>query len=222
VAILAISGHISPAARIRQLHQLRVSCLVCLDAAALVPLVERFRPDLMVVHYRFTTAMRSLLDAIHARLAAPIFVLVPSSVGRWESAGADAVLFEDRPLAPQVAALLPTLLDPSSGSVNWSKWGPLLLDARSRRAFWRDREIQLTTQQFRAMSLLCQARGGLVSVEALSAHLYGGRIGADRQRVVAHIRRVRRLIEDDSARPTFLLTVRGEGFRLADSDQPTN
>jgi DNA-binding response OmpR family regulator len=224
MAMLAIPRHISPAVRLRQLHQLGVSCLVCLDARALVPLAERSSPDLVVVHHRLTLTLRALVGAVHARSTAPVLVLVPSSGGQWDAAGADGLLFDDRPLAPQVAALVPTLLEPSparsAGPAHGSRWGPLLLDGRSRRAFWQEREIRLTAHQFRAMSLLCHARGGLVSIEALSAHLYGGRVGADRQRVVAHIRRVRRLIEDDPARPTFLLTVRGEGFRLADPYRP--
>jgi DNA-binding response OmpR family regulator len=221
LAILAIPNQLSPAGPLRQMAQLRISCLVCLDAAALVPLAERYGPDVVVIHHRFSTGVRSLVNTMQIRCAAPALVIVPSSAERWET-GADGLVFADRPLAPQVAALVPTLLDPSpSDSANPSTWGPLLLDARSRRAFWRQREIRLTTQQFRAMSLLCQARGGVVSVEALSTHLYGERVGADRQRVVAHIRRVRRLIEVDSARPAFLLTVRGEGFRLADLDDAT-
>ncbi len=36
---------------------------------------------------------------------------------------------------------------------------------------------------------------------------------------MGHVRRIRRLIELDPAHPVFLLTVRGEGFRLASQDQ---
>ncbi|MGH2528107.1 MAG: winged helix-turn-helix domain-containing protein [Actinomycetota bacterium] len=40
------------------------------------------------------------------------------------------------------------------------------------------------------------------------------------ERVFAHVRRIRRKIEADPAHPTFLLTVRGEGFRLSDVEVP--
>jgi DNA-binding winged helix-turn-helix (wHTH) protein len=243
MAILAIPSHMSPTPRLWQLQELRVSCLVCLEAEVLVPLAERHNPDLVLVHRRFATGLRSLVGQVRARSPAPILLIAkgspvgidsPDEVGRTRGnavdgarpvdvvgpsdvIGADGVLFEDRPLAPRVAGLVPALLDrPASGLIEAMRWGPLLLDGRSRRAFWEEREIRLTTHQFRAMSLLCQARGGMVSIEALSARLYGDRVGADRKRVVAHIRRVRRLIEVDPARPLFLLTVRGEGFRLAD------
>ena len=245
MAILAIPRYMSPTARLWQMQQLRVSCLVCLEAAVLVPLAERHNPDLVLVHQRFATGLRSLVGQVRARSPVPILLIVKGSpdgvgsldgvgrthgdpadgarpgdvVGPSEVMGADGVLFEDRPLAPQIAGLLPALLDRSAtGSIEATRWGPLRLEGRSRRAFWGACEIRLTTHQFRAMSLLCQARGGMVSIEALSAHLYGDRVGADRKRVVAHIRRVRRLIEVDPARPRFLLTVRGEGFRLADPD----
>jgi two-component system response regulator MtrA len=38
--------------------------------------------------------------------------------------------------------------------------------------------------------------------------------GNDRERIFAHIRRIRRRIEKDPSHPSLLITVRGEGFRL--------
>jgi hypothetical protein len=214
MAVLAVPSQSSPTLRLRQLHQAGVSCLVCFDPRVLVPLVHRHEPDLAIVHQRLAAEQPELVDRLHRETSSPILVLAASGPLLGSYDWCDGTLFEDRPLAPQVAAHLPGVFIRRADPL--TRWGPLRLDTRSRRAFWHDREIRLTSHQFRAMTLLCEARGGLVSVEALSAHLYGVRVGADRQRVVAHIRRVRRLIEPDPARPQFLLTVRGEGFRLAD------
>jgi two-component system response regulator RegX3 len=95
-------------------------------------------------------------------------------------------------------------------------WGPLRLDVRRRLAFWGSRTLELTKLQFRLLSALVMANGGLVTREQLDRLVYGTATVGDGERIVAHVRRVREKIESDPSRPRFLLTVRGEGFRLAD------
>jgi two-component system response regulator RegX3 len=95
-------------------------------------------------------------------------------------------------------------------------WGPLRLDVRRRLAFWGSRTLELTKLQFRLLSALIRADGGLLTREQLDRLVYGTAPVGDNERIVAHVRRVREKIESDPSRPRFLLTVRGEGFRLAD------
>jgi two-component system response regulator RegX3 len=95
-------------------------------------------------------------------------------------------------------------------------WGPLRLDVRRRLAFWGSRTLELTKLQFRLLSALIRADGGLLTREQLDRLVYGTASVGDNERIVAHVRRVREKIESDPSRPRFLLTVRGEGFRLAD------
>jgi DNA-binding response OmpR family regulator len=97
------------------------------------------------------------------------------------------------------------------------RWGPLELDTRTRAASWGGACLDLTPTQFRILALLVQARGAVVMTNELSRLAYGvpAQIG-DAERVFAHVRRIRKKIEPVPSRPAFLLTVRGEGFRLAD------
>lgn len=95
-------------------------------------------------------------------------------------------------------------------------WGPLRLDVRRRVAFWGSRRLGLTKLQFRLLSALIMADGGLLTREQLDRLIYGTASVDGGERIVAHVRRVREKIESDPSRPQFLLTVRGEGFRLAD------
>lgn len=99
------------------------------------------------------------------------------------------------------------------------RWGDLELNMRTHQARWRGRLLPLTTIQFRIMEVLVLAAGALVTTEQLSRRVWGESAFDDRDRVVAHIRRIRKLIERDTAMPEFLLRVRGRGFRLADVDQ---
>jgi DNA-binding response OmpR family regulator len=96
------------------------------------------------------------------------------------------------------------------------EWGPLRLDAARRLAWWDGASLRLTPKQFRLLYALTRARGAVCSVEELHEAVFGDAFFGDTERISAHVRRVRCLIEDDTAHPSFLLTVRGEGFRLAD------
>jgi two-component system KDP operon response regulator KdpE len=100
-------------------------------------------------------------------------------------------------------------------------WGPLRLDPSRRLACWRGRPISLTPLQFRLLLVLVQAAGAVVSPVELSGRVWGSDLAHDTERVIAHVHRIRRLLEPDPAHPRFLLTVRGEGFRLADLDPVT-
>ena len=78
------------------------------------------------------------------------------------------------------------------------------------------RPIDLTPIQFK---LLARARAGAgrgQSRDQLAELVWGSVPTDDGERVVAHIRRIRTKLEPDPSHPVFLLTARGEGFRLAD------
>jgi two-component system, OmpR family, KDP operon response regulator KdpE len=104
------------------------------------------------------------------------------------------------------------------------RWGDLELDVRTHQARWQGQPIRFTTLQFRIMEVLALAAGGLVTDEELSRRVWGDAALNDLERLVAHIRRIRKLIEVDPARPRFLMRIRGKGFRLVgeeSSPKPT-
>lgn len=96
------------------------------------------------------------------------------------------------------------------------RWGRLELDVRTHEASWGGEPLGLTTIQFRIMEVLALAAGGVVTTEQLARRVWGDTSFDDRGRLVAHVRRIRRLIEDDPSEPRFLLRVRAIGFRLSD------
>ena len=77
--------------------------------------------------------------------------------------------------------------------------------------------IHVTPVQFRILAALVRAKGGVMSKEQLQGEAWPLSVPDDGERLVAHIRRIRTKLEPDPSRPRFLLTARGEGFRLADS-----
>ena len=94
------------------------------------------------------------------------------------------------------------------------RWGGLELDMRTHQARWNGSPIPLTTLQFRIMEVLILAAGAVVTSEQLARRVWGEASFDDRDRLVAHIRRIRKLIECEPSKPEFLLRVRGRGFRL--------
>jgi DNA-binding response OmpR family regulator len=166
-----------------------------------------------------------LVAAVRRRSRAPILALgaerLPSRhVGSLGCEGYAPETLPPGALARRAAELTlstqPVWRDPGVWQVH--AWGPLRLDPGRRLACWSGRPIGLTPMQFRLLLVLVQAEGAVVSAVELSRRVWGSDLAHDTERVVAHVRRVRKLLEPDPAHPRFLLTVRGEGFRLADHD----
>jgi len=96
------------------------------------------------------------------------------------------------------------------------RWGPLELDLGKRRAEWAGRVVRLTPMQLRIMEVLILAGGDVVSTRDLSRRVLGSAYEGDRSRVKAHIVRIRKVLRTALVDSGYLMTVRGEGFRLAD------
>jgi DNA-binding response OmpR family regulator len=75
-------------------------------------------------------------------------------------------------------------------------------------------ELHLTSTEFRLLTDLAAANGRVLSREDLLEHVWGYDYFGDSRLVDVHIRRLRMKIEPDPASPTYLVTVRGTGYKL--------
>ena len=75
-------------------------------------------------------------------------------------------------------------------------------------------ELHLTSTEFRLLTDLASAHGKVLSREALLERVWGYDYFGDSRLVDVHIRRLRMKIEPDPANPSFLVTVRGAGYKL--------
>ena len=80
-------------------------------------------------------------------------------------------------------------------------------------------EIALTAKEFSLLKKLWEARGNIVTIDALCAALWDGPMVGYENTLMVHIRRLREKIEADPSHPRYLLTVRGLGYRLAREEQ---
>lgn len=89
-------------------------------------------------------------------------------------------------------------------------FGPYIFDLNNGILRKNGKQMKLTTGEQTLLALLAGQSGAVVSRYILSEN-----IKAQSERAVdVQMTRLRRKLEDDTAEPQFLLTVRGEGYRL--------
>lgn len=81
-------------------------------------------------------------------------------------------------------------------------------------------EVSLTAKEFALLKKLWEARGNIVTIDALCQALWEGPLVGYENTLMVHIRRLREKIEANPSHPQHLLTVRGLGYRLAREVSP--
>jgi DNA-binding response OmpR family regulator len=93
--------------------------------------------------------------------------------------------------------------------------GRLTLDPESRTLVIAGRDaVRLTKLEHRLVQMLLARAGRPVPSERLWSHVWGAWGGGDRQLLKQLVHRLRQKIEDDPARPRYLRTEAGLGYRL--------
>jgi two-component system, OmpR family, KDP operon response regulator KdpE len=93
----------------------------------------------------------------------------------------------------------------------------LRIDLAARRVTLGEEEVQLTPIEFRLLSALARHVGRVLTHDALLREVWGPAAVGQHHYLRVYMAQLRRKIEKDSARPEFLQTELGVGYRLADS-----
>ena len=75
-------------------------------------------------------------------------------------------------------------------------------------------------KEFALLRKLWEARGNIVTIDALCSALWDGPLVGYENTLMVHIRRLREKVEEDPSHPRYLLTVRGLGYRLKREELP--
>jgi DNA-binding response OmpR family regulator len=95
--------------------------------------------------------------------------------------------------------------------------GPFKLDRAARRVFHGERELPLTSTEFRLLEFFLTHPGRAYSREQLLEAVWGEQRFVTPRTVDVHVRRLREQIEEQPDNPRFLATIRGFGYRFEES-----
>jgi two-component system, OmpR family, KDP operon response regulator KdpE len=92
--------------------------------------------------------------------------------------------------------------------------GDLRIDLARRIVLARDAEVHLTPIEYRLLATLAKHAGMVVTHRQLLREVWGPGEGHQTQALRVHMAQLRRKVEQDSARPRYLVTEPGVGYRL--------
>ena len=98
--------------------------------------------------------------------------------------------------------------------------GGLVVDLERRLVTVEGKEVNLTPHQFDILRVLARDPGKLVTHRSLLREVWGPGYGSESNLLHVHVSQLRRRIEPDPARPRYLITAPGAGYRLVDPTRP--
>jgi DNA-binding response OmpR family regulator len=96
-----------------------------------------------------------------------------------------------------------------------SRIGVLEVDHGARRAVLRGNELSLSRKEFDLLERLVRDAGQVVTREDLMSEIWDVNWFGSTKTLDVHIGWLRKKLGDDSAKPRYIHTVRGVGFRFA-------
>jgi DNA-binding response OmpR family regulator len=125
-----------------------------------------------------------------------------------------------KPFSPrELVARVRAVLRRTQGEVQTSgliRAGDLEIDLNGNRVTLRSEDVRLTRIEFNLLATLAQHPGQAFSRAQLINRLHGIAEGSFDRSIDAHIKNLRRKLEDDSANPRYVLTIYGVGYRFTD------
>ena len=200
--------------------------LVAYDGAQALDLAQRHKPmfvvlDLMLPEVDGWEVCRQLRQSSDV----PILILSAreEEVDRVSglTLGADDYVvkpFSPRELVARVKAILRRGRLAATGEKKLLSAEGLVLDQERRRVTLEGDPVLLTPHEFNLLQALMSSPGKVFTRQELLAHIYPRREAIVIDRVVdVHIGKLRQKIEKDPSNPKHILTVRGVGYQLRES-----
>ena len=92
-------------------------------------------------------------------------------------------------------------------------FGPYILDTDAKVLKKDNQFVELAAKEYALLTFLAENYEKHMSLEVIYNKIWGGSFGR-LSTVTVHIQRLRKKIEDNPAKPTWLVTTRGIGYRL--------
>jgi DNA-binding response OmpR family regulator len=97
--------------------------------------------------------------------------------------------------------------------------GEVVLDIPRMRATVGDRPVELTPTEFQLVTTLAREPGRVFTRAQLLDSVHGVAFESYERAIDAHVKNIRHKLEPEPARPRYLLTVYGVGYRFAEPEE---
>ncbi|ANE48840.1 hypothetical protein SY83_10170 [Paenibacillus swuensis] len=90
------------------------------------------------------------------------------------------------------------------------------LDPKKMAVYLQGKRIDLTKTEYELLLLFLESEGAVLSREDVMVRLWGDQFFGGSNVVDVHVKSLRKKLGDSPSSPTYIVTVRGVGYRLAD------
>jgi DNA-binding response OmpR family regulator len=140
------------------------------------------------------------------------------------SLGADDYVtkpFSPRELTARIESILRRSMDGMSSLYSTMSWncGDLEIDLESRTLKKKGSPVAITPNEFKILSRLVKYPQKVFTREELIDSALGVDFDGFERTIDSHVKNLRGKIEDDTANPKYILTVRGVGYKFGGADR---
>lgn len=96
--------------------------------------------------------------------------------------------------------------------------GELTVDFGKHSAHLGDKNIHLTKNEYKIVSLLCRYAGKVITYEYIIKYIWGPFAKCGNQILRVNMANIRRKIEENPSEPKYIITVNGVGYRMIEPD----
>ncbi len=197
--------------------------LTAADLASALRLIDEEEPDILLLDAALPAeAPHDPLQRALARTTAPVILLTREAsptiaASALEAGAADVIAMPfsiEETLARVRRALrvAPQTAGGAGGGI--TVCGDLVIDDAERRVTLAGAPVTLSKTEYRLLRALARNAGKTVSHESLLAQVWGPAYSQEIEFIWVYIRRLRRKIEPDPARPRYIQTAPGVGYQL--------
>ena len=96
--------------------------------------------------------------------------------------------------------------------------GDLLIDYDKHRVYVGDRDVTLTQNEYKIVSLLGKYAGKVLTYDFIIKEIWGPNMQNDNRILRVNMANIRRKMENNPAQPQYIFTEVGVGYRIVDGD----
>ena len=198
--------------------------VTAVDGAEALEIARRERPDLIILDIMLPKVSGfEVCRILRKEIIVPILMLTAKAdetdkiVGL--EIGADDYVtkpFSMRELLARIRAMLrrAKMSEMPLPDKKLLRIGEIEIDISRHRTSLRESALELTPKEFDLLAFLARNKGLVFSREQLLEKVWGYDYTGDTRTVDVHIRWLRQKIEADPSNPSYLITVRGTGYKL--------